>query len=223
MGGELFHRIYPPLGDGEPGLKEEEAVFYAASVVSTLGYMHSREVVYRNVSPESILIDGEGFIKLVDFETAKLVMQGEMTHTLCGTVSYMSPEMLLGKGHREGADWWSLGVLIYEMLTGRTPFEDMPLQREEVIMKNVIRHNVELPITMKPEVGQLITQLLNADTSSRLGCQRDGVLDVQADSWFKTWNTDFLAISSKNMTPPFVPVLTSTSDYSHYPNAESIR
>jgi len=231
-GGELYHRIHPPPIAGSVALNkdahmhglgsEADASFYAACVVLALGYMHSREVVYRNLCAESVLIDSEGYIRLIDFETAKVVGQGEHTHTLCGTPEYMCPEMLLGKGHREGADWWALGILIHEMLTAHTPFEDVPHRREDVVMKNIVRHNLLIPPQLSSEAADLVTKLLAPDQPERLGCQRSGSLDVQEHAWFKKNSVDFLAVGSMHAKPPFTPVLMHRSDCSHFPAAEQV-
>jgi len=180
-GGSLYHRIHVPSmsgasSAGAPGtnpLPEESARFYAASVCLALGFMHSRGVVWRNCCPENILLDAEGYVRLVDFETAKAVPSGEHTHTLCGCASYLAPEMLLCKGHRAGVDWWAFGVLIFETLTGHTPFEDLPLKRNDIVMRNIVRGAYTLPNDLPEFSPDLLDRLLTPHPSKRLGCQVD--------------------------------------------------
>ncbi|XP_078453922.1 cGMP-dependent protein kinase 1-like [Lampetra planeri] len=114
LGGELWDILQ------ERGrFDEHTARFYMACVLEALAYLHSEGIVYRDLKPENVVLDHKGYAKLVDFGFSKRLLLGERTFTLCGTPEYMAPEVILGEGHDISADYWSLGVLIYELLTGR--------------------------------------------------------------------------------------------------------
>ena len=98
------------------------AKFYAAHVVLIFEFLHGKDFIYRDLKPENLLLDSTGYLKITDFGFAKRV--AFKTYTLCGTPEYIAPEVLLNKGHGKGVDWWTLGILVYEMLAGQPPFVD---------------------------------------------------------------------------------------------------
>ena len=100
---------------------ERRCCFYAAMIVAAFEYLHERNIIYRDLRPENLLIDAEGYLKVVDFGFAKRI-DGK-TFTVCGTPDYMAPEIILNKGHGKAVDWWTAGILLFEMLTGFPPFE----------------------------------------------------------------------------------------------------
>ena len=102
---------------------ENMASFYLAEITLALEHLHIEGIIYRDLKPENILLDKEGHIKLTDFGLCKeAIYHADMTHTLCGTIEYMAPEILIRQGHGKLVDWWSLGTLMYDMLTGAPPF-----------------------------------------------------------------------------------------------------
>lgn len=140
------------------------ALFYAAEVVCALGYLHSRSIVYRDLKPENILLSITGHIKLVDFGFAK-ALNGP-TFTMCGTPEYLCPEAVTRAGHTVTADWWSFGILLYELLVGHAPFQhDNPYKLYDLILNAPI----PLPDFLDATAKELISQLLTRDVQQRLG------------------------------------------------------
>jgi protein kinase A len=158
QGGELFSIIHGSGGC----LNSDFARFYAACITSGLAHLHDKKICYRDLKPENVLIDKEGYCKIVDFGFAKIVK--DVTFTLCGTPEYLSPELVIGKGHHKGVDYWALGILIYEMLCGYSPFQDPKNQDQVAICKNILRMKVEFPSYMvDSDAKDLILKLLTKD------------------------------------------------------------
>lgn len=134
QGGELFSVLHKPDRDGVP---DNHAKFYATGVLLALAYLHSKDIAYRDMKPENCLIDREGYPKMVDFGFAK-VIHGK-SFTLCGTPEYLAPELVLGRGHNKAVDYWALGILIYEMEAGHSPFCDPEGNMDQVVIcKNIV-------------------------------------------------------------------------------------
>jgi len=158
-GGELFTYLRSVVR-----FSSNQACFYAAQIVSIFEYIHSNNVIYRDLKPENILIDTEGYLKLTDFGFAKIV-EGR-TYTLCGTPEYLAPEILSNKGHGKGVDWWTLGILLFEMIAGIDPFtDDDPM----AIYKNILRGTIKFPRKFDKDARSLVKHLLQADLSKRYG------------------------------------------------------
>lgn len=176
QGGELFHYLR------ENGrLSYPEAVFYASQVVLMLEYLHSKCVVYRDLKPENLLIDFDGYLKLTDFGFAKMLPPGHKTYTLCGTPEYIAPEILGNKGHDKSVDWWTFGVMLYEFLEGVDPFSaDTPSE----IYKNILGVKLRFSSSMIPEGKSLIMKLLEIDVTKRLGCMKNASDDIKNHPFF---------------------------------------
>ena len=205
-GGELFTYLRS-VGKFAP----YHATFYAGQVCLMFEYLHSRNIVYRDLKPENILIDKTGYLKLTDFGFAK-VCEGR-TYTLCGTPEYLAPEILLNKGHGKPVDWWTLGVLLYEMNAGIDPFND---EDPMLIYQKILKGKVKFPSSFSPNAKSLVKHLLEADLSKRYGNLKNGVDDIKKHRLFKDF--DWIACKEKSIKPPYMPKVASSSDTSNFTN-----
>jgi len=137
QGGELFSIMQQHFR-----LPLSHAQFYAACIIDAFDYMHSLDIVYRDLKPENVLIDAEGYVKIADFGFAKKITNGK-TFTLCGTPEYLAPEVVLGKGHNKGVDYWGVGILVYEILAGISPFADEYTDDQIVVCKNIVNGKID--------------------------------------------------------------------------------
>eukprot|EP01029_Cantina_marsupialis_P011537 TRINITY_DN2568_c0_g1_i1.p1 TRINITY_DN2568_c0_g1~~TRINITY_DN2568_c0_g1_i1.p1 ORF type:complete len:498 (+),score=131.48 TRINITY_DN2568_c0_g1_i1:95-1588(+) len=210
-GGELFFHLKKQKTFPEPAVK-----FYASELVAALKHVHSRNVVYRDLKPENVLLDEDGHVKLTDFGLSKeMAPKGEPVKTFCGTPEYLAPEMLLHRRSRAGygksIDWWSLGTLVYEMFTGWPPFFHENIRK---MCENILTARLAFPdrIPISPEAKDFIAGLLARDPSKRLGT--NGIQQVMDHPFFKDIEWD--ALNRLEMTPPFKPKVMSDTDISNF-------
>ncbi|KAK0562461.1 Serine/threonine-protein kinase [Tilletia horrida] len=207
-GGELFHHL-----QREGRFSEVRSRFYAAELLCALEHLHSFNVVYRDLKPENILLDYTGHIALCDFGLCKLDMtEDRTTNTFCGTPEYLAPELLGGEGYTKAVDWWTLGVLLYEMLTGLPPFysEDVNIMYTR-ILQDPLRFGDEV----KPDARDLLVQLLERDPRKRLGSQANGAQLIKAHPFFSN-HIDWDQLMAKRVRPPFKPAVASAIDTSNF-------
>jgi serine/threonine protein kinase len=192
------------------------ACFYAAQITSIFEYCHSLNIVYRDLKPENILLTADGYLKLTDFGFAKVIEH--RTYTLCGTPEYIAPEVLLNKGHGKPVDWWTLGILIYEMIVGYPPFvDDDPMG----IYQKILSGKIVFPKLFSKDAKGLVKKLLTADLGKRYGNLKNGVDDIKEHKWFKP--IDWMALYEKKVQTPFKPKVKSeedTSMFDDYPDSD---
>lgn len=195
-GGDLFSRL-----EKENFLHEEHARFYTMEAALALEHLHSLGVAHRDFKPENILIDFKGHIKLADFGSAKII-EG-YSFTQCGTPEYTAPEMILGQGHSLPVDLWALGVALFEMVVGHSPFVGEDLL---VIYQKILSVQIASPEqALGADVAHLTTDLLQYDPASRYGFRHAGAKDIKGHKWFS--DTNWAAVECRELEPPFVPVV----------------
>ncbi|NXW19375.1 PRKX kinase, partial [Circaetus pectoralis] len=184
-------------------------LFYSTEIICAIEYLHSKEIVYRDLKPENILLDKEGHIKLTDFGFAKKLV--DRTWTLCGTPEYLAPEVIQSKGHGRAVDWWALGILIFEMLSGFPPFfDDNPFG----IYQKILAGKIDFPRHLDLYVKDLIKKLLVVDRTRRLGNMKNGADDVKRHRWFRSIDWD--AVPQRRLKPPIVPKVSNDGDTSNF-------
>jgi len=209
QGGELFSVIHTETRDGIPN---PNARFYAACILESLSHLHHRNICYRDLKPENILINSQGYGVLVDLGFAKVVM--DKTYTLCGTPEYLAPEIILSKGHDKGVDYWAFGVLIYEMLVGRSPFYTYGSDQVS-LFKRIVQVKYGFPQNIVNDLAQdLITRLIVRRQANRFGCLARGDMDIRDHPWFAVIDTDKLL--NKRIPAPWVPRIKDALDTSHF-------
>lgn len=195
---------------------EDMARFYAAEIVLVLEYLHEKQggVAYRDMKPENLLLDAEGHIKLVDFGFAKRLGNNNdehatETYTLCGTPEYLAPEVIHNKGHTTAVDWWALGILIYEFLTGYPPFwHQNPIEIYKQIVEKPVVFPQDPPIS--DEAKDIIRQFCTVDRSRRLGNISGGAAKVKAHPFFA--NVDWDAMIQRRHRGPIIPPIRYPGD-----------
>lgn len=202
-GGELFTHL-----QNEKRFKEERTKFYAAQIISAIGYLHKKKIIYRDIKPENILMGQDGYLYLADFGLAKEMTNRDYTTSFCGTPEYLAPEIIQNKGHHHAVDWWSIGILIYEMIVGFPPFYHSNQQTMyELIEKFPVKFPdpVKHKIPMSEEVKDLLTKLLEKDPKDRIGSE-GGVDEIIAHPWFDGF--DFDKLVKFELDPPMIPKLS---------------
>ena len=189
-GGELFFHLQR-CGR----FSESRAKFYAAEIGCALEYIHSQNIIYRDLKPENLVLDKDGHVCLTDFGLAKKDV-ADVTHTFCGTPEYMAPELILKRGHTKAVDWWSLGVFLYEMVAGLPPFYS---QNVSEMYDMILNRALTFPKYFSPDLQNLLSRLLERDPARRLQ-QGD---QFRAHPFFR--DLDFAALLRKEVKPEFVP------------------
>lgn len=205
-GGDLMMHIHADV------FSEPRAVFYAACVVLGLQYLHENKIIYRDLKLDNLLLDAEGYVKIADFGLCKEGMgYGDRTGTFCGTPEFLAPEVLTETTYTRAVDWWGLGVLIFEMLVGESPF---PGDDEEEVFDSIVNDEVRYPRFLSLEAIAIMRRLLRKNPERRLGASERDAEDVKKQAFFRNVNWDDLLL--RKVKPPFVPAVRDLEDVSNF-------
>lgn len=203
-------------------LPEDHARFYAAEITLALNFLHERGIIYRDLKLDNVLLDHEGHIKLTDYGMCKEgILPGDKTSTFCGTPNYIAPEILRGEDYDFSVDYWALGVLLYEMLAGKSPFDiqnmtDNPDENtEDYLFQFILERNIRIPRAISVKAQSVLRGFLNKNPAERLGCMPgSGFADIRSHQFFRTIDWDRL--EAKQVSPPYKPRIQSDRDLEHF-------
>uniref|UniRef100_A0A665WQP8 protein kinase C n=1 Tax=Echeneis naucrates TaxID=173247 RepID=A0A665WQP8_ECHNA len=191
---------------------QTRSVFYSACVLLGLEFLHLNKIIYRDLKLDNLLMDTDGFVKITDFGLCKEGMgHGDRTSTFCGTPEFLAPEVLTDDNYTRAVDWWGMGVLIYEMLVGESPF---PGEDEEEVFDSIVNDDVQYPTSLPTEAVAIIQKLLKKNPLKRLGAGERDANEVKGEKFFET--IDWEALLAKKVTPPFLPSIRESVDVSNF-------
>lgn len=205
-GGDLMTHIHTSI------FSEKQTRFYSSCVLLGLEFLHQNKIVYRDLKLDNLLMDADGYVRIADFGLCKEGMgHGDRTSTFCGTPEFLAPEVLTDNNYTRSVDWWGLGVLIYEMLVGESPF---PGDDEEEVFDSIVNDDVRYPRFLSPDSTSLIQKLLQKNPERRLGAGEEDAAEIKRHTFFQS--VDWNALLAKKMKPPFVPVIKAAKDVSNF-------
>ncbi|KAJ8398092.1 hypothetical protein AAFF_G00431690 [Aldrovandia affinis] len=208
LGGEIWSLLRD-----RGSFDENTAKFCVGCVAEAFDYLHCNGVIYRDLKPENLMLDAEGYIKLVDFGFAKKIGCGQKTWTFCGTPEYVAPEVILNKGHDFSVDFWSLGILVFELLMGNPPFSGTDqMMTYTFILKGIEKMEFPKRITRRPE--DLIRKLCRQNPTERLGNLKNGITDIKKHRWFNGFNWEGLKV--RKLKSPLKRELRGPTDHSYF-------
>lgn len=211
-GGDLMYHM-----QRKRKLPEDQARFYSSEIMLALDYLHSKGIIYRDLKLDNVLLDIEGHVKLTDYGMCKEgLKRGEQTSTFCGTPNYIAPEMLRGENYDFSVDWWALGVLMYEMMAGRSPFEinenpseNPDLNTEDHLFQIILEKPIRIPRSLSVKASSILKGFLQKNPAERIGTQ-DGLNEIKQHTYFKS--IDWQLLEQRLIQPPYKPQVTSERD-----------
>ena len=204
QGGELYFHLKRNLY-----FKEKAVKFYMSQVLLAIEYLHKNGYIYRDLKPENILLDRDGNIKLTDFGLSKMLLnENNTTNTICGTKEYVAPEIIKGKPYNKSVDWFSFGIMLYEMICGNFPFN----LKNRVIDESIYQTKIDYPEKMSQEAKHTIEKLLEIEPEKRLGYNSEE--EIKKSEFFK--EIDFDKVYNKEYKPPFKPKLMGELDLKYF-------
>ncbi|XP_033845028.1 serine/threonine-protein kinase N2 [Periophthalmus magnuspinnatus] len=205
-GGDLMTHIHTSI------FTEKQTRFYSSCVLLGLEFLHQNKIVYRDLKLDNLLMDADGYVRIADFGLCKEGMgYGDRTSTFCGTPEFLAPEVLTDNNYTRSVDWWGLGVLIYEMLVGESPF---PGDDEEEVFDSIVNDDVRYPRFLSPDSVSLIQKLLQKNPEMRLGAGEEDAAEIKRHKFFQ--GIDWEALLAKRVKPPFLPVIKAAQDVSNF-------
>jgi len=208
-GGELFHLL-----DIEGSFDEATVRFYTANVLLAFEFLHAKGIIYRDLKPENLLLDAQGYLKMADFGFAKHV-GGDKTYTICGTPDYQAPEVIMRQGTTKAADYWGLGILIFELLVGDTPFKSLTGDPWDTF-RQALSGRFYVPNFISDDAADIIFKLLQVNPSKRLGSGPNGAAEIKSHRFFK--GIDWEALEQRKLPAPRRPRLLNPLDTSNFDN-----
>jgi len=207
LGGELYATYNKKGFHGS----EKHAKYYIAGTVFAFQHMHERRIIYRDLKPENLLLTDLGHLKVTDMGLAKFVIG--KTYTTCGTPDYFAPELIASSGHTNAVDWWTLGILLFELMSGHPPFESAyPMQIYSKVMKGI--NKVPFPVKCQGSVGELIKGLLKKEPSERLPMRPGGTRNLKETKWYADF--DWGAMENGMLEAPYKPTVKSKKDIANF-------
>ena len=207
QGGDLFYHIH-----SGSKFSNERTKFYIIEIILAIEFLHNNNMIYRDLKPENILIGIDGHIKLTDFGLSKMVDSLEdKSYTVCGTLQYIAPEIIKGEGYNNSVDWWSLGIIIFEMFTGKLPFK---FKYDAQYSLDIYKKKIIYPSWIEENAKDLIANLLSIDPNKRLGNGINGADNIKKHPFFN--NVDWDKALKKQLKPPFIPKVEDETDIKYF-------